>query len=68
MTLLYIKGVTIHNIMDQTVPCLALMSTVLRAIFRREDARSVSLAIKETSVNNVSIVISTYLLQLNSGL
>lgn len=63
MTSLYIKGVTIHNTMDQTVPCLALMSTVLRAIFRLDDVRNVSLAFKETDVNNVSIIISSYSLQ-----
>lgn len=57
------KGVTIHNTMDQTVPYRALMSTVFHAIFRPDNVRSVSLAIKETDVNNVSIIISSYSLQ-----
>lgn len=52
------QGVTIHNTMDQTVPCLALMSTVLRAIFRRDDVRNVSLAIKETDVNNRAVLVN----------
>lgn len=67
MTLLYIQGVTIHNTMDLTVPCVALMLTMIRAIFRRDDVRNVSLAIKETNVNNVSIVIYSYLLQKKLG-
>lgn len=52
------QGVTIHNTMDQTVSCLALMSTVLRAIFRRDDVRNVSLAIKETDVNNCAVLVN----------
>lgn len=52
------QGVTIHNTMDQTVPCLALMSTVFHAIFRPGNVRSVSLAFKETHVNNRAVLVN----------
>lgn len=52
------QGVTIHNTTDQTVPYRALMSTVLRAIFRRDSVRNVSLAIKETNVNNCAVLVN----------